>query len=216
MNLEVKSGDVFLCIGDSITDCGRRGEAAPLGNGYVRLFRDLLLAHHPERRITVINKGISGQTMVGLRDRWDDDVIYHRPDWLSILIGINDLHYVLNQRPTWEQVTPENYEKAYREALQRTRATLTCPIIMLEPFYISAAASDSARGRVLTMIKDYIDVVRRLSREFDTRLVPLHDLFQEQLRHRDADTLCPEPVHPNASGHLVIAANLLRAVQKTG
>ena len=31
----------MLFIGDSITDCGRRAEHAPLGSGYVRMFGEL-------------------------------------------------------------------------------------------------------------------------------------------------------------------------------
>ena len=30
-----------------------------------------------------------------------------------------------------------------------------------------------------------------------------------QLQYRDADTFCPEPVHPNQAGHLVIAQALM-------
>ena len=95
MKTKLKKGDTILFIGDSITDCGRRAEFSPLGNGYVKLFADMMTVREPAKRLTVINKGIGGDTVVGLRDRWSDDVLRHKPNWLSIKIGINDLHRTL-------------------------------------------------------------------------------------------------------------------------
>ncbi|HXK44868.1 MAG TPA: GDSL-type esterase/lipase family protein, partial [bacterium] len=113
-----------MCIGDSITDCGRRTEFAPIGNGYVKYFNDLLIAKYPERKITVINKGISGNTIIDLQNRWTDDVIYHKPDWLTILIGINDLHHVLRKSPDWQECVVEKFEERYSEILSRTKKEL--------------------------------------------------------------------------------------------
>ncbi|MEJ7614799.1 MAG: hypothetical protein SQA66_14305 [Candidatus Fervidibacter sacchari] len=48
--------------------------------------------------------------------------------------------------------------------------------------------------------------------EFRAIFVPLHELFQEQLRYRPADMFCPEPVHPNFVGHLLIAHAWLTAM----
>jgi len=90
-----KDGQTVVFIGDSITDCGRRGPDAPYGNGYVKLAVDLITAKYPERRITFLNEGIGGNTVEDLRNRWHDDVLRHRPDWVSVMVGINDLHRVL-------------------------------------------------------------------------------------------------------------------------
>jgi hypothetical protein len=65
---------------------------------------------------------------------------------------------------------------------------------------------------VLKVLPEYLDVVNRLSKEYKTRHVLTHEAYQMQLRYRSADTFCPEPVHPNASGHLVIAHELLNAL----
>ena len=58
----------------------------------MRLFTELATARFPERRVRYINKGIGGNRVTDLADRWQDDVLYHRPDRLSVKIGINDLH----------------------------------------------------------------------------------------------------------------------------
>ena len=59
-NLLFQSGEKVLFIGDSITDCGRRGDHAPLGHGYVRKVTELITAKYPERDIAYVNKGIGG------------------------------------------------------------------------------------------------------------------------------------------------------------
>ena len=51
-----------------------------------------------------------------------------------------------------------------------------------------------------------------MAAKYDARLVSLHDIYQKHLQHRDADTFCPEPVHPNHTGHIVIAEALMQAM----
>ena len=214
MALKVRSGETLLFIGDSITDCGRRAAERPLGNGYVRLFADLAAIREPAKRIRILNKGISGDRVTGLRDRWDDDVLRHRPDWLSVKIGINDLHSMLRSAP--DAVTPEAFEAAYDEILSRTRAALPkCRMLLIEPFYISsAAAPTSFRALVLRTLPKYLAVVGRMSRKYAARLVPTHGIFQRLLQHHDPDAFCPEPVHPHLTGHLVIAEAVYRALSR--
>ena len=204
----IEDGQTLLFIGDSITDCGRRGAEAPLGNGYVRLFAELATARFPEQRVRYINKGIGGNRVTDLAARWQDDVLYHQPDRLSVKIGINDLHSYL--RGDGDGVDPARFAAVYEQVLAITQDELGCPLVLLTPFYISTDHSGrTIRSQVLELLPRYIEVVERLAERFNARLVRLHDIFQRQLQYRDADTFCPEPVHPNQAGHLVIAQALM-------
>ena len=206
----IRDGTCALFIGDSITDCGRRAAEAPLGSGYVRTYTELVTARHPDRSIRYINKGIGGNRITDLKLRWRDDVLYHKPDRLSVKIGINDLHSALGGAA--DAVTPELFAETYEELLDLTKAELGCPVVLITPFYISTDRSgQSFRSSVLELIPRYIETVERMSDQFGTRLVKLHDIFQGHLKYRDAETFCPEPVHPNHAGHLVIAQALLDA-----
>ena len=210
-DLWIEENETLLFIGDSITDCGRRGAEAPLGSGYVSMFTELVTARFPERMIRYINKGIGGNKVTDMKLRWNDDMLYHRPDRLSIKIGINDLHSHLRGAP--EGVGPELFEQTYDELLDWTRRELDCPVVLLTPFYISTDRSGQTfRTQVLELIPRYIDTVEKMSQKYGTKLVRLHDVFQQQLKYRDADTFCPEPVHPNHTGHMVIAQALLDAL----
>lgn len=205
MTLKIKNNQTILFIGDSITDCGRMNEHCPLGNGYVKQFHDLVIAREPAKHINVINRGVGGHTILDLQNRWTDDVLRHRPDWLSVKIGINDLHHHMNGHP--ESVSPQLFEQIYEEILTRTQKQLpACRLLLIDPFYISRESNRaSLRWKVLRLLPEYINVVHKMSRRHKTRLVRTHDIFQKCLKRHDPDLFCPEPVHPNPTGHLVIA-----------
>ena len=210
-NFPILDGQTVIFIGDSITDCGRRGEARPFGNGYVQCVIDLITARYPQRRITYNNKGVSGDTSVGLHARWGDDVIALDADWVSVLIGINDLHRRFS--PGAEDVPPQRYEQAYRAFLAQTAAETEAHLILMDPFYVSSETRrESPRAEALDGLGEYIEVVHELADEFDTLHVPLHEVFQKQLQFRPADLFGAEPVHPNQFGHTVIAEAWLSAV----
>ena len=98
-----------------------------------------------------------------------------------------------------------------------TKEELGCPVVLLTPFYISRDRSGQTfRSQVLELLPRYIETVEGLSERYGTRLVRLHDIFQRQLEVRDADVFCPEPVHPNRAGHLVIAEALLGEMGEMG
>jgi len=211
VEFKLRDGQKLVFIGDSITDCGRRDVVPPLGNGYVKFVADLIAIRYPSLSVTIVNKGISGNTVADLRERWHDDVLALKPDWVSVLIGINDVHRTLRNEPT--AVPPDRYEQLYRECLVLTKERTNAQLVLMEPFYISTdTETNSWRTQVLRALTDYRQIVRRLADEFGAIFVPLHDLFQEQLRYRPADTFCPEPVHPNSVGHLLIAHAWLAAM----
>ena len=212
MTTQIRNGQKIVFIGDSITDCGRRAAHRPLGDGYVKMFADLMIIRESAKRVAIINKGIGGDNVLGLRNRWTDDVLRNRPDWLSIKIGINDLHgCLLSGR---KDLAPQAYEVAYREILERTRAVLPkCQILLIDPFYISRdTAPNSQRKQVLDSIPDYLAVVDRLSRIFKTRHIKTHKLFGRLLKYYQTDTFCAEPVHPNLTGHLAITEAVYEAL----
>lgn len=205
----LQDNQTIVFAGDSITDCGRRHDHAPYGEGYVHRTIELITARYPSLSLRYTNAGIGGNTVTDLKNRWQDDVLRHQPDWVTIKIGINDLHRSLNGGE--HAIPPEKFEEDYRDILVRTR-NAGAQIVLIDPFYLSTDPyADSHRNRVLQFLPEYLDVVHRLSAEFDTYNVRTQDLFEEQLSFRPPDYFCPEPVHPYTSGHIVIAHGLLQA-----
>ncbi len=208
----VQDGQTFLFQGDSITDCGRRDSAAPYGGGYAALFRELTIALYPDRDINFINKGIGGHTTRDLKERWDDDTIRHQPDWLSILVGINDIHRWLFAPDEAGKIGPEEFADNYDWLLTRAKQETPARLVLLEPFFISLSSCDTTRKVVLDHLPAYIQVVRDMAAKHGALTVPMQDIYQAHLVYHDADHFCPEPVHPNRGGHLLMALELLKAL----
>src|SRR3954453_13824130 len=86
-------GARILFQGDSITD-GNRGRSADpnhiLGHGYAFIIAAKFGAAFAPLNLEFINRGVSGNTVLGLQKRWPADTIALKPDVLSVLIGIND------------------------------------------------------------------------------------------------------------------------------
>ena len=196
-------GTRLVFIGDSITDTGRKrpvGVAPELGSGYVSQINALLMATYPERAIDVLNTGISGNRVPDLENRWQTDVINLNPDWLSILIGINDVWRQFDSADNPNQVSPEQFESVYRGLLART-----CPrikgLVIMTPFFIEPDRTDPMRARM----DIYGTIVKTLASEFSAVLVDTQAAFDTYLGHRPWQTLCADRVHPNLSGHMIIA-----------
>ena len=105
------------------------------------------------------------------------------------------------------------FETAYREIL--TRAVTCCrpKLLLIDPFYMSTdTAPASFRTKVLSILPEYLRVVHRMAREFGATSVRTHERFARQLRYRPSDIFCGEPVHPNLSGHMIIAHGVLDAL----
>ena len=62
-----------------------------MGAGYVSFIDSILGAALPELPLRVLNTGISGNRVTDLEARWQSDVLDLQPDWLSVMIGINDV-----------------------------------------------------------------------------------------------------------------------------
>jgi lysophospholipase L1-like esterase len=206
-----QDGEKVLFVGDSITDCGRRGPAAPLGDGYVSLLHDLVIWRRPERRLAWVNKGIGGNKVTDLQSRWEDDVIREAPDWLSVKIGINDLHTHLMGAPG--AVSPARFRQVYEEILSRAAAETNANLMLITPFYVSNDTSGhSFRSQVLELLPEHISTVEMMADKFKGRLVRLQLMFKRLLEYFPPDTFCPKPVHPNRTGHLMIAQEVLRGL----
>lgn len=212
MAFAIKPGSTVLFTGDSITDADRRGNHFPLGNGYVHMAVDLITARYPGHELKFINTGISGNTVRDLHNRWTDDVIRHQPDWLSIMIGINDVHRWVH-KVEGQSVSPEEYADLYPKILDRVKKETKAQLVLIEPFYMSLdAESGSYRSNILAKLKAYQSTAEKLAKQHKTRYVRFHEMYQKLLKIHPADRFCNEPVHPNLTGHLTMAHEWLKVM----
>ena len=207
--IELQPNQTIVFIGDSITDADRNHPAyRPFGFGYVHFAGNMLLAKYPHLNISIINTGINGNTVRDLADRWERDCIKHRPDVLSVLIGINDVwrQYGELQRRS-AAVYSREYESTYRGLLSQAKQECNCHLVLMEPFMFC----DDRRDQIFQTLQKYVQVVRDLASEFDAVLVPLQSRIDEQVKHVPAEKWSLDSVHPHLWAHAWIAQRWLEA-----
>ena len=212
--MRIESGAKFVLIGDSITDADRddSGEMTPwapatgLGRGYVDLLNAMLATRHRERRIRIINRGISGNTMTDLAWRWKSDVIELEPHWLLVFIGINDVWRQFDV-PLREElhVHLEVYRDTYRDLLTRTREALELDgLLLMAPYVLETNPQDAFRARM----DEYGDVVESLAREFDATFIDAQSAVDELLEHHHPTEIAWDRIHLNTVGHMQLAERI--------
>ena len=208
MSSLIEDGAVVLFQGDSITDAGRdRYESSHLGFGYAMMASAWFSALYPEKSVRFLNRGISGNRAVDLRERWQEDSLDLHPSWISIMIGINDTWRRYDQnKPT----SVQEYEAAYRAILEQTRERLNARLILCEPFVLPTSEDRAVWHEDLD---PKIGVVRRLAREFSAILVPLDAIFAQAVTQREPAFWASDGVHPTFEGHALIAQSWLRALK---
>jgi lysophospholipase L1-like esterase len=211
--MKLQANNKLVMIGDSITDCGRtqpvgEGLFGPHGNGYVNLVSALLGSVYPELGLRVVNMGTSGHTVKDLEQRWQTDVVDLKPDWLSIMIGTNDVWRQFDMPLQTEgHILPDEYEKTYDSLIHRT-LPLVKGLVLMTPFYIEANTEDAMRARM----DEYGAIVRKLAEKYNTLFVDTQAAFNQLLRHCHSAAIAWDRVHPNATGHMVLAKVFLDAM----
>ncbi|MFW6256777.1 MAG: SGNH/GDSL hydrolase family protein [Bacillota bacterium] len=199
----INKGDRVLFQGDSITDCGRNREDDDLGSGYPYFAASLFSSRYPELEVEFLNRGIGGDRVRELEDRWAEDALNLKPDVISILIGIND---------TWDSfrgrggISAEQFKETYHRILSLTRKKTAAKIIICEPFLLPVRNDNSEWRKDLD---PKINVCRELAREFDTFYLPLDGIFARVCTQREPDFWAEDGVHPSPAGHALIARKWL-------
>lgn len=208
MSLLLQPESTVLFQGDSITDAGRnRHDPFSLGNGYAMIAAAWFGARFPDRGVTFLNRGISGNRVPDLLARWEEDCHVLEPDWISILIGINDVWRGFDHK---DPTSVESYEANYRKLLEQTCTRHPkSRLVMLEPFVLPFPEDRIAWREDLD---PKIDAARRLAREFEAIYVPLDGIFAAAACRRPPAFWAADGVHPTPEGHGLIAQAWLSAV----
>ena len=204
----IEDGAVVLFQGDSITDAGRNwDDQSSMGQGYAMMVGAWFSALYPERKVRFINKGISDNRVKDLQARWEKDCLDLQPNWVSILIGIND---VWRRYDSNDATTAESYEEGYRDILEQTKSRLGARLIILEPFVLPVPED---RRTWREDLDPKIAAVRKLAVEYGAVYVPLDGIFAQACTQREAAFWAGDGVHPTQEGHALIAQSWLRAMK---
>ena len=204
----LQPGDRFLLIGDSITDAGRREDPEGVGFGYVRQLRDMLWVQHPALDVTIINRGINGDTVRLMSWRWEKDVLAENPTVLSVSIGVNDVWRQLQDPANEEEVLLDEFEATYRNLLDMAVEALHCRLLLCEATIIDEHRTSPHNA----IIDQYNAVIARLARDFGALLVPMNQAFWRTIEGNPARRWTEDGVHPLTNGHMLMALTMYEAL----
>ncbi len=207
----------LLFQGDSITDMkwGRNESDRNhyLGHSYVFLLAARMGVDMPAAQLDFYNRGNSGNSVGQLRKRWQKDAIDMKPDFLTILIGTNDVGQGL--RHPDRKVTPAAFETDYRFILDASRkANPELRLVLMDPFVLPTGSLKNEQAYQLrrSLTDKMRLVVAKLAKEYGAVHIKTQDIFDEAASNVTPEHWMWDGIHPLPQGHELIARHWLKQV----
>lgn len=204
-----KQGTTVLFQGDSVTDCGRT-ENGGMGAGYPIKVSEIYNTLFPACEVKFINRAVSGNRVCDLLARYDKDFLQIKPDFLSILIGVNN---------TWRRYdsglvsTKECFEKEYRELLTKIKKDMpNTKVMLITPFLLD---TDPAKCGWHGDLDEKTEIIKQLSAEFGCMLFDYSKILQNiaDSKQYSLAELSADGVHPTDLGQSLLAVEYLKFLE---
>lgn len=197
VDIQLDAGDRIVFLGDSITQAGSRP------GGYVDLFRDSIDRFSDPSEVEVIASGMSGDRVPNCLARLERDVLSHRPAWVVVYAGINDV---------WHSTRGEGTDaEEFRESLHEivTRCQDHGARVCLVTLGLIGEKTDGSNS-LDAQLDAYSDIVREVADLADSHLVDLRVELLSHLRKinpvgRPHSIITTDGVHLNASGNQFVS-----------
>lgn len=199
--ITIKANSKVLFQGDSVTDCYRdRNDELSLGNSYVKDVAKYLNKFN----IKTVNKAIAGNKVNDLINRFDNDFKNIKPDYIFILIGVNDTwHNYPNQKQTTV------FEEEYDYLLSKIKQEINVPVIILEPFIIGY-------NKEITCMKNdlnnKIDSIKKLSKKYNYLYLSFENDFNNILTEENYLDYTIEGIHLLEKGYEIISNKIISSI----
>lgn len=209
---------VILFQGDSITDCGRNRDYNPsVGSGYPAMVKGELGFTYPEE-YEFFNRGISGNRIVDVYARIKADIINLKPDYMSLLIGVNDVWHEFGAK---NGVAADKFEKILSMLIEEIKQELPeIKIFLLEPFVLEASATENTEdipNRWETFdaeVKLRAKKVKSVAEKFGLPFIPLQDKFDKLSENTQNSYWLADGVHPTEMGHNMIKNEWIKTFEE--
>jgi len=212
--VRIDKNDIILFQGDSITDWGRDhtkttpNNTSSLGTGYVLLASGQLLIKYPGNNLQIYNKGISGNKVYQLAERWDADALNLNPNILSIHIGVNDFWHTISNG---YKGTIETYITDYHTLLDRTKKALpNVKLVICEPFAVKGVKA--VDDRWYPTFDLFRKAAKDIANEYNAAFVPYQAAFDKALELAPGNYWTLDGVHPSIAGEALMAKTWMEIV----
>jgi len=184
---KLKSGENvnFVAFGDSIT------EGYGVSEGWPEKLVKELKKKYPQAKVTLYNKGRSGDTVEDGLYRLESDVISLSPDIVTINFGIND---------AFSNVNLAEFEKNISEMIENIKSACSCDILVITSEVLEDEEADK-------IVRKYYDKLQKVSKDKQVAFIDVHRLWHQKLREGlDLSSLLISGLdHPNEEGYKIFA-----------
>lgn len=212
--LAPKDGDTVVFLGDSIThQCL-----------YTQYVEDFFYTRYPDRKIRFHNAGVSGDKADDALARFEDDVAAFEPDFVTILLGMNDGQYEPFSEETFTTYRDGMTEIADRIDKLGAQAIALSPT-MFDHHQLALRKNDPEFrfgdreffGEYNSLMGYYSGWLRETANQRKILFVnfwgALND-FTSTARLTEPDfSLVEDAIHPGAAGQFIMAFEILSASQ---
>jgi acyl-CoA thioesterase-1 len=185
----------WLITGDSIT----HGIYHTMGWRDYELFHERVRWEMLRVRDCVIKTAITGWKITDLRDALEWNVLRHRPDIVSINVGMNDC--VQGDKELAE------FERVYSDVVKSIREKTGALVILHTPNRILPNDADRA-----AYLSSYAESVRHVAMKTGAVLVDHFDAWKVPEADGSIWLLLNDAIHPNEFGHRFMYRTLLQTL----
>ena len=192
----------IVFFGDSVTETNRNHEnPSDLGAGFVKFAEGKLRLLYPEKRITVLNRGVGGDGVANLIARFQKDVADEKPDVIVLQIGINDV---------WWRETPEDdFRECYLSLVSSLKET-GARVVLIQPFSLPVDDMGRLRPRLNTFNK----IIGEIAKAQKLPLIPMDEVFTGASIDIPPTQFTVDGIHPTHRGHRYIADFVVKELKK--
>jgi len=196
----------IIAFGDSITH--------GIGHAGVKeeeTYRHLLqteLSEATGMAVKVINAGLNSDTTEGALARLERDALRHKPDYVTIMFGVNDAGYYRPDGPVADapRTAKEDFKENLRLIVERVSAigaqpVLVTPVPMSKYYWLAELPAYREHG-LNYLVDEYADIIRNLAKKMNTPLIDAHRAFSDDPKTQE---FIPDGIHPDKDGQRLIA-----------
>lgn len=203
----------ILFQGDSITDAGRsREDDSHFGYGYAAQVKEKLELEYPNR-YRMYNRGVSGNQVADLYARRRADIINLKPDYMSILIGVNDVWHKFDGQENG--VEAEKYFWIYSSLIEEIKEALPeIKIMILEPFTLKGTGNQAYWEEFYVEVLKRAEKAKAIAEKYGLIFVPLQEKFDVALKEEPSEHWLLDGVHPLPKGDEMIKQEWMKGFSK--
>ena len=195
--IPIKSGEKLAFLGDSITAGGKSNPG-----GYVNLVSNGLATNGV--KIEVIGAGISGHKSNQMLGRLENDVLKHKPQWMTLSCGVNDVWH------GEKGVSLDDYKKNITGIVDQAQAA-GVQVILLTSTMIGEDQANPNNQKLIP----YNDFLRSLAKDKKCLLADLNADMQAAVSKANTpgkNALTGDGVHMVFAGDMMMATGILKAI----